>query len=102
VQSVYEEGIAGCSDRSLFDTCRSEGRCLITMDLDFSDVTRFPPSDSSGIVVFRVPKGAGIIMLKQLVKQYLKSLSRISGNEQLCIVEPGRIRLHQAQEKEPF
>ena len=41
VQSVYEEGIAGCSDVSLFELCRSEGRCLITMDLDFSDVTHF-------------------------------------------------------------
>ncbi len=44
VETVIEEGIAGCSDAILFKKCCAENRCLITMDLDFSDVTRFPPS----------------------------------------------------------
>jgi len=95
VQTVHQQGISGCSDRVLFDICRDEGRCLITMDLDFSDVTRFPPALSSGIAVFRFPKGSTLPMVEQLVRQYLKALAHIPCREHLCIVEPGRIRLHQ-------
>jgi hypothetical protein len=29
--------------RRVAETCCSESLCLVTLDLDFSDVTRFPP-----------------------------------------------------------
>jgi len=66
VQIVYQQEIAGCTDTDLFDVCRDEGRCLFTFDLDFSDVTRFPPSESAGIVVFRIPKDSTIYPHKQV------------------------------------
>ena len=41
VQTTLDEKIQGCSDRQLYQTCCAESRCLVTLDLDFSDVTRF-------------------------------------------------------------
>jgi len=35
--------------------CALEGRCLITLDLDFVDVLRFPPRTGAGTVVLRPP-----------------------------------------------
>ena len=55
VETVREEGLAGESDQRL---CCDEKRCLVTLDLDFADVTRFPPNQSNGVVVIRVPSGA--------------------------------------------
>ena len=56
VHTVRDEGLQGCSDQSLYEIVCSESRCLVTMDLDFADVTRFPPDKSNGLVVIRVPR----------------------------------------------
>jgi len=42
VSTVGSEGLCGCPDRRLFEICGRESRCLVTMDVDFGDVTRFP------------------------------------------------------------
>ena len=41
--SVIDEGLGGASDIALYQVCREHGLCLVTLDLDFSDVLRFPP-----------------------------------------------------------
>jgi len=76
--------------------CCGEQRCLVTLDLDFADVTRFPPEKSDGIVVIRVPKNPSILLLKKLINQLLQSLSNMPVENSLWIVEVGRIRIHQS------
>ena len=97
VSTIREEEIQGCSDRDLFEVCRNENRCLITLDLDFSDVTQFPPGQTNGIVVIRVPQNPGIILLEQLIRQFLNQLETEILEEKLWIVEVGRIRIHQSE-----
>lgn len=36
VESVYSEGIEGCSGKQLITICKKEQRVLITLDYDFS------------------------------------------------------------------
>lgn len=55
VVSVPEEGLSSATDRALIDLCRSERRCLVTLDLDFSNPLRFKPSDYAGGAVLRLP-----------------------------------------------
>ena len=47
VQTVREEALRGASDWHLYEVCCAEQRCLVTLDLDFADVTRFPPEKTS-------------------------------------------------------
>jgi predicted nuclease of predicted toxin-antitoxin system len=44
VETIRNQGLQGCSDQHLYEVCCAEHRCLVTLDLDFSEVTRFPPS----------------------------------------------------------
>src|SRR5436189_6453120 len=53
--SVPEEAMSGWEDDRLFEAVRSEMRCLVTADLDFSNATVYPPQDSGGVVVLRHP-----------------------------------------------
>ena len=55
VTTVVEEGLSSASDDRLIEVCRSEGKCLVTLDLDFGNPLRFDPSRYSGIVVLRLP-----------------------------------------------
>ncbi|MGE5527563.1 MAG: DUF5615 family PIN-like protein [Patescibacteria group bacterium] len=95
VETVLSEGLQGCSDERLLDVCRAEHLCLVTLDIDFADVKRFPPSDAYGLVVIRVPRNPSLAMLENLVRQFLSSLRRMPVEQMLWIVEWGRIRIHQ-------
>ena len=97
VHTVLDEGLQGCSDQSLYEIVCSESRCLVTLDLDFSDVTRFPPEKSDGLVVIRVPRNPSLALLEQLVSDLLQALLQDSVKGKLWIVEIGRIRVHQSE-----
>ena len=58
VETVASERLSGATDRELIDVCRREGRCLVTLDLDFSNPLVFRPSDYAGIAVLRLPHRA--------------------------------------------
>lgn len=51
--TVREQGVQGIDDHALYELCRNEERCLVTVDLDFSNVLRFPPEQTAGSVVLR-------------------------------------------------
>ena len=97
VRTVYDEGLQGATDQRIYEVCRTENRSLVTLDLDFTDVIRFPPGAANGIVVVRVPRTPGLPLLEQLIRQFLQALEHMSveleGN--LWIVEGGRIRVHE-------
>jgi uncharacterized protein (DUF433 family) len=48
VVTVPDQGLRGTADETLFEVCRREGRALITLDRDFGQVLRYPPTASAG------------------------------------------------------
>lgn len=98
VETVHDQHLSGTTDDELYAVCRVEGRCLVTLDLDFADVTRFPTFATSGIVVIRVPRNPSPVLLEMLVRQFLDHLSRIAVARNLWIVEVGRIRIREPEE----
>lgn len=98
VTTVSGQNISGCRDQFLFDHCRQEERCLVTMDLDFSNVLRFPPESATGIAVFGPHEKPTLSLLEQLARQFIVALSRESITGRLWIVESDRIRIHQGKD----
>jgi predicted nuclease of predicted toxin-antitoxin system len=97
VQTVRDEGLQGASDPDLFKTCLQESRCLVTLDLDFSDVIRFPPYETPGIVILRPRKRISFEDLEELIMQLLKFLETDTPENQLWVVERDRIRIHKPE-----
>jgi predicted nuclease of predicted toxin-antitoxin system len=100
VETVRDENLQSAPDERLYSTCCLEQRCLVTLDLDFADVTRFPPKATGGIVVIRVPRNPSLTLLEDLIRQLLRFAIDRSVVGQLWIVEPGRVRLHQTASDE--
>ena len=96
VETVRSQKLQGCSDQNLYEVCCTENRCLVTLDLDFADVVRFPPSRSSGIVVIRVPHNPSLALLEQMARQFLRTAAQFTLEKSLLIVEVGRIRIHES------
>jgi predicted nuclease of predicted toxin-antitoxin system len=98
VLTVRDQQLQGCSDQRLYEMCCAEHRCLVTLDLDFSDVLRFPPQEAHGIVVIRAPHNPTLSLLEALIRQFLKFLETMPVEKKLLIVETGRVRIHQAED----
>ena len=100
VATVLEQGMSGASDQALFVTCRAEDRVLVTLDHDFGQVLRFPPSQSAGIVVLELPSSGSSAALLSRLRDFLAVLDQQPMGRNLWIVEPGRVRIH-APDDEP-
>lgn len=102
VDTVSEEGLNRCSDQVIFETTKREERILITLDLDFANPLRFPPNETSGIVIIRSSRNPTLSMLETLVADFLKFWKSEEGKasretSKLFIVEAGRIRIYQSK-----
>ena len=96
VETVRGEGMGGCPDVDIFAAACREKRCLVTLDLDFSDVTRFPPATGAGVAVLRTPARITPDILLALTRTLVAACQRMDVRGQLWIVETGRIRVHQS------
>ena len=52
--TVDEQSMSGTEDTDLAKICTTEGRALITADLDLSDMRQFPPTGTPGYIVLRL------------------------------------------------
>jgi hypothetical protein len=93
VRTVSEESLCSASDKQLIEVCRSENRCLVTLDVvDFGNPLLFKPTDYSGIAVLRPPPKATPQDLYDTVNTLIKELCSNEITGKLWIVQKHRIR----------
>jgi predicted nuclease of predicted toxin-antitoxin system len=63
VATVADQQMSGAADSDLLAACQRETRCLVSLDLDFANPLRFPPSGYAGIVVVRLPHHPSYLLL---------------------------------------
>jgi predicted nuclease of predicted toxin-antitoxin system len=51
--TVADERLTGAEDSTIAGRCRAEGRVLLTLDLDFTNIQAYPPVGYAGIIVLR-------------------------------------------------
>ena len=100
VQTVAEQNLQGSPDQELYGACGREQRCLVTLDLGFANVLRFPPAQVGGIVVIRLPRNPSLLLLGNLVREFLRAAAKVPLDKKLWVVETGRIRVHQTDADE--
>jgi predicted nuclease of predicted toxin-antitoxin system len=96
-ETVLSEGYSGRGDEAIYEACLQERRTLITLDLDFANPVRFPPSPTEGIVVVRPPRPV-LAQIRATLTAALPYLKSRSLKGRLWIVEPGRIRVYRPGE----
>lgn len=90
--SVVQQALGGQPDERVIDVCRREGRALVTLDLDFSNILAYPPAGFAGIVVLRLMDQAHSTVESGIQRVLdLLPLETLAGA--LWIVEDRRIRI---------
>lgn len=80
---VTDEGLSGADDETVWEQVCAEERFFITLDLDFSDIRRFPPGTHPGILLLRSrnrSRQAVLEILSRVVQE--QSLEKLKG----CLV----------------
>jgi predicted nuclease of predicted toxin-antitoxin system len=90
--SVREQNLQGTTDESLADRCKTEGRAIVSLDLDFSDIRKYPPSDFAGIIVLR-PLLQTIPNLCRMMQQVHRLLSSETLPGSLWVVDEHHVRI---------
>lgn len=92
VATVQEQGVTSAADRELIQLCSVEGRCLVTLDLDFSNPLLFPPKDYSGIAVLRLPPHPAVEDIREACLTLIAAFKRDDITGRLWVVQRGRVR----------
>ena len=79
-------------DEEIFAIAQKEQRILITRDLDFSNILRYPPHKSYGIIVLRTYLLAKEDIFRVLLKALQTPQEQLQGT--LVIVQKDRLRFH--------
>ncbi|MEW5956134.1 MAG: DUF5615 family PIN-like protein [Chloroflexota bacterium] len=94
VVTTQELNLVGKADKLQLEAAISQGRVLITNDLDFSNIRRYPPAHHSGIVVLKI-RPRVLNQVHTVLKRLLDSTSQESLQQTLVIVDRNKYRLRQ-------
>lgn len=74
--------------------CAWRKRALVTLDVDFANVRRYPPSDHHGLIVLRLGRQDKLHVLA-ILRRLIPLLEREPIEKRLWIVEEERIRIRE-------
>ena len=100
VATVAGQQMSGAADEDVIQACLAESRCLVTLDLDFSNPLRFKPAKYSGIAVIRLSGRASYSELLAAISTFAKALETETIVGKLWIVEIGRIRIYRPEDEQ--
>ncbi len=98
VATVSGQNLCSTPDQALIDICSGEGRCLVTLDLDFGNPLLFRPSDYTGIAIRRLPPKPSPEDLLDAIRTLLSGLEQERIEGKLWIIQRGKIREYQQPE----
>jgi predicted nuclease of predicted toxin-antitoxin system len=91
--TVLDQGMRGHPDARISSVCRREARALITLDLDFCDITAYPPEHHAGIIVLRLARQDKPLVLATFARLLPLLLTQALAGR-LWVVEEDRVRCH--------
>jgi predicted nuclease of predicted toxin-antitoxin system len=94
--TVLDQEMRASPDGEIARVCRAEHRILVTLDLDFSDIRTYPPSEHAGMIVLRLHDQAKHHVL-QVVQSLIGSLNKESIAGHLWMVDETSIRVRGGQ-----
>ncbi|MFQ5792001.1 MAG: DUF5615 family PIN-like protein [Acidobacteriota bacterium] len=92
-EDVRDLGLKGRTDREVFEYAVSHSCTLLSADLGFANLQRFPLGTHPGIVIARFPNEMSTRFLNDAILRALQDLTDEDIRGNLVVMQPGRIRL---------
>jgi predicted nuclease of predicted toxin-antitoxin system len=92
VETAVSEGLAGAADPKILAASISEQRILVTLDLDFADIRKYPVGSHCGMWILR-PSRQTFSAIVALVEAGLRLTAVEQTIGQLWIIDERRVRI---------
>jgi predicted nuclease of predicted toxin-antitoxin system len=92
VASVEDENLLGQADIRVAEAARGEGRMLLTLDVEFGNVVKFPPGTHPGILLFR-PRRDAPRLVNRFVEDFMRGADLAALRGCIAVVGPVRTRV---------
>ena len=92
VALARDEKLAGVQDEHILAIASQEGRVVISLDRDFSNILRHPPEATAGIVVIRLHTQT-LPLIRQAATRLCELLARESIRGRLWVLDEARLRI---------
>ena len=92
VALARDEQLAGVPDGRLLAAASAEGRVLVSLDRDFTNILQHPPEGTAGIVVIRLQKQT-LPFMRRAAMTLGNWLSRESARGRLLVLDESRLRI---------
>jgi predicted nuclease of predicted toxin-antitoxin system len=90
---VRDVGLRGKPDERIFAYAMEHSLAILTGDLGFGNILRFPPNDHAGIIVCRFPNEWSPSKINEVVLTGVRSFIAEPLTASIVIIEPGRVRV---------
>jgi predicted nuclease of predicted toxin-antitoxin system len=94
---VLDQRLGGHPDRRVADVCADEHRALITLDLDFADIRRYPPQEFHGLIVLRV-RSQDVDHVISVLRRLIPLMTSESLSHRLWIVDEATLRVRPGED----
>ena len=84
----------GLADAVIAARAKAAGAILLTRDLDFADMRRYPPAEHAGLLVLRVREDVVAAEILRVLENFLRQTELpVQLGGRLAILEPDRVRV---------
>jgi predicted nuclease of predicted toxin-antitoxin system len=92
VITAADENLLSQPDTALAAAANSEGRMLLTLDLEFGDLRKYPPGNHPGIILFR-PRSFGPLAVNRFVDEFIRDINLELLAGCVVVIDPTRVRV---------
>lgn len=92
VATAVDQDLLSQPDTIVAAAARSEGRMLLTLDLELSDLRKYPPGNHPGIILFR-PRSFGPLAVNRFIEEFVRDTGLKLLKGCVVVVEPSRVRV---------
>jgi predicted nuclease of predicted toxin-antitoxin system len=90
---IRDHSLRGAPDSHIYAFAQQQQAALLSADLDFSNLLRFPLGSHHGIMVARFPYELSTSKINEELFQGLRGLKDEEIHGSLIVLEPGRMRI---------
>lgn len=90
IEDIRDIGMGQAKDREIMEYAIENDRIIITRDLDYGEVLRYPKHP--GVIIFRLPFTFTAKKINKRLKEFLTSISTDKIGNAIVIVELSRFR----------
>ena len=90
---IRDLGLRGQPDERIFVEAQQRSAVLITPDLGFANILRFPPQSHSGLIIVRLPNLLSTDRVAEEIVRSLRELSATTLTSAIVVVEANRTRI---------